>query len=325
MSVSVIIPVFNGENYLASAIESVLHQTYSNFEVIIVDDGSADASKEIIRRYKDRDARVKFVEQEHRGAAAAANIGVSCASYGLVARLDADDVMMPDRLERQVRFLEEHPGVSVAGSYMHLIDRWGRTIGKSTPVPGVRHQGLPMEPRQMIDFAHPSVMMRKEALIAVGCYNAEILYGEDQDLWGRFLTCGHMIAIQPEFLVKHRIHNSSMTAKNMLLNHWICQFVYTNLDRRFAGKRELSFDEFQAERHRKPMPERARETLQAFAIVNYKKSSRYYAERQWIRCVLFLFAALALAPGNTFGRISRKISLRRSQGIGPSLPDLSRR
>src|SRR4051812_9017302 len=105
MSVSVVMSVYNGENYLVASIESVLQQSLSSFELVLVDDGSTDSSNRIMREFVRSNSNILLIEQENRGLPAALNRGISEARYGLIARMDADDVMVPNRLERQVEFL----------------------------------------------------------------------------------------------------------------------------------------------------------------------------------------------------------------------------
>jgi hypothetical protein len=200
--VSVVMPVFNAASFLAEAVESVLGQTLHDLELVVVDDGSADGSREILERYARTDQRVKVVAHEtNLGASAAMNQGAQLARAPYVAIAHADDVALPVRLSRQVEFLDAHPSVAVVGGAVIVIDEAGRrgpimqfpTNARVIRQTLLRHNCL----------AHPTVMLRREALGDVGGYRFD--YVEDYDLWLR-LSERFDIANLPEPLILYRLH-----------------------------------------------------------------------------------------------------------------------
>ncbi len=124
-NVSVIMPVYNGERYLEAAVESILNQTFSDFEFIITDDGSTDTSLALLRRYANRDPRIRLISRPNTGYVKALIEAVPLAKGKYIARMDADDISLPERFERQVRFLEQNPDYAVVGSKVLLIDSDG--------------------------------------------------------------------------------------------------------------------------------------------------------------------------------------------------------
>jgi hypothetical protein len=200
--VSVVMPVFDGETYLAQAIESVLGQTFQDFELIAVDDGSHDGSSAIVERFSREDPRVRLISNEKNlGISATLNHGWRAARAPLIARLDADDISLPDRLARQVAFLDAHPSVAVVGGALVTMDATGRrgsvirfpTTSRAIRSTLLRHNCL----------AHPSVMLRRVALEAVGGYRFDC--HEDYDLWLR-LSERFELANLPEPLILYRLH-----------------------------------------------------------------------------------------------------------------------
>ncbi len=125
-TVSVLMPVYNGERYLRPAIESILAQTFTDFEFVIIDDGSNDTSPSILRQYADRDPRVKLFLREHRGVPDTLNEAFATSRGKYLARMDCDDVALPERFARQVALLDADPAVVCAGGYFQLIDGRGR-------------------------------------------------------------------------------------------------------------------------------------------------------------------------------------------------------
>ena len=165
--VSVVMPVYNGERYLAEAIASILGQTYADFEFIIVDDGSTDGSAEIICEFVERDSRIQFIRLDRNmGHATARNNGISVASGKYVANMDCDDVCLPDRLRRQVNFLESNPNIDVLGSNLMVVDQDLR----------FRYELIMWQEHALIAWGlffwanvpHPATMIRREPLVAVG-------------------------------------------------------------------------------------------------------------------------------------------------------------
>ena len=206
-AVTVLMPVFNGEAFVAEAIESILGQTWTDFELVIVDDGSTDSSPRILESF--RDPRIRVITSPAReGIAQALNRGLAATSASLVARQDADDISHPTRLERQLAFLEANPSVVLVGTQVRVIDARGRV---SRP-PGWRrpltHAGIRFQSMFDNPFIHGSVVFRREP---VGFYDTAFRSAEDFDLWSR-VAAHHRVANLPEELVDHRMHADSMAA-----------------------------------------------------------------------------------------------------------------
>jgi glycosyltransferase involved in cell wall biosynthesis len=201
--------VYNGERYLRKAIESILDQTFGNFEFIIVDDGSTDKSADIIRSYGDH--RIRLFQQENRGLSAALNIGLKAAQGQYIARMDADDVSLPHRFETQHRFLETHPSCVAVGSNAIVIDSEGNylyTTNQPTEWEKIR-RGLPLTP-----FYHSSTMFQRDTALKCGGYYEGIKhYFEDVIFFNKLATMGILSNIEAP-LVKCRILPSSLTNRD---------------------------------------------------------------------------------------------------------------
>jgi glycosyltransferase involved in cell wall biosynthesis len=207
--VSVIMPVFNGERYLDEAVRSILDQTFSDFEFIIIDDGSTDRTSAILKSYTD--VRIKVVDQRHQGLVASLNQGLAIARGGYVARMDGDDIAFPHRLEKQVTFLRTHPGTGILGTACRLIDANGRDLGfRQWPINDleIRWVSLLSSP-----FGHPTVMICRDILSRNGLKYEEAFQGvEDYGFWTKVLnyTCGWNL-VEP--LLRYRMHEDSVTSK----------------------------------------------------------------------------------------------------------------
>lgn len=212
--VSVVMPTYNSEIFLKEALESILNQTFKDFEFIIVADKSIDASGAILDSFLEKDGRIKVIDQERIGLIAALNSGCRIAKGKYIARMDADDLSLPRRLEKQVQYLERHPEIGVLGTGIRYIDEMGR-LGKTlhNPTnPNIVKFYLHLENC----IVHPSVMMRRDVIEQLGFYNPEAKYAEDYDLWARASSITQ-IANLHEVLLKYRIWVGGISSHNSLL------------------------------------------------------------------------------------------------------------
>lgn len=206
--VSVLMPVYNGQDYLREAIESILWQTYANFELIIIDDGSVDSSRAIIKDYSD--PRIVYVEQANMGSPQTLNKGLSMARGEFIARQDHDDISDPERLRRQVDFLERCGDVGLVGTWSKIIVD-GDLVSRVHRHP-VDDQELQFELLFGNPFVHSSVMLRKEVFDRIGGYATDRRRQppDDYELWSR-VARNYRIANIPEYLVQYREVSSSIS------------------------------------------------------------------------------------------------------------------
>lgn len=196
-------PIRDAGCFLAPAIESVLAQTFFDFELIALDGGSRDGSVDLLRGFASRDARVIVVTDENSGLVDSLNRGLSMARAPLIGRMDADDLSRPDRFAKQVAYLQQHPDVAVVSGAMDLIDEHGeylRTDEFPTSPDAVESELL-----QRTCVSHPAVMARTQALRSVGGYRRNAQHAEDYDLWLRIAEV-HRIANLPDVLLSYRMH-----------------------------------------------------------------------------------------------------------------------
>jgi glycosyltransferase involved in cell wall biosynthesis len=204
---SVVLPVYNAEPWVGEAIASILGQTLSDFELIVVDDGSTDKSAEVIRSFSDE--RIRLVSRENRGFAASLNQALELARADLVARHDADDISEPDRFQRQVAYLERHPRTALLGTNYVMIDEAGVPLGTTNLL--TDPNDLKVAQVFANQFCHGSVIFRRGAVLGAGGYRAELAPAEDYDLFAR-LAHGSCVANLPEPLYRWRVTTSGMSA-----------------------------------------------------------------------------------------------------------------
>ena len=209
VKISIVMPVYNGGAYLRESIESLLNQTYGDFELLVVNDGSADESGSIIRSF--RDSRIRLVEHErNQGIVASLNDGISLSRGIYIARMDQDDIALPGRLERQILFMEDHPGVGAVGS-------WVRTLGDPEERT-LRYPSGPEEIRCRLFFenamAHSTLFLRKRVIEESRLRYRDSYQGaEDYDLWVRISEMSRLENLQ-EVLLLYRLHPGQMTRRS---------------------------------------------------------------------------------------------------------------
>jgi glycosyltransferase involved in cell wall biosynthesis len=206
-------PVYNGEATLTEAAQSILNQTFTDFELIVVDDGSTDRTLAILQEFARKDPRVQIISRPNTGIAGALNDAIARAKGEFLARMDADDVSMPTRFEKQVAYLKEHPNCVLLGSRVLLVEPYG------TPMYETTHS---TEDEKIVDqlldgngwaVVHPVAMMRANAVRAAGGYRADRVPIEDLDLFLRLTETGQ-VANLPEVLLHYRQHLESINHRH---------------------------------------------------------------------------------------------------------------
>lgn len=203
--VSVLMTVYNGERHLAKAINSILDQVYKNIEFVIIDDGSTDDSLSIIKSYKNK--QIRYITQQNQGLMKALNRGIAESSGEFIARMDQDDISHPDRLIKQVAFLQQNGNIAMTGTSFDLINLKGNIIGHSYHLD--RSNDLRIEFLVRNPFGHGTMMIRRKVLEDVGGYDPEQIV-EDYELWWR-IASKYEVANLTECLYQWRISPRGMS------------------------------------------------------------------------------------------------------------------
>ena len=211
--VSVIIPVYNAEKYVEQAVRSIMTQTYKNLEILITDDSSTDGSFAILQRLAEEDPRIKlFKNEQNQKIVRTLNALIERANGKYIARMDADDISLPKRIEKQVAFMESHPDYAMCGTNAWCIDETGRRLKKSR-LP-ISYNDCKLFLKYFSSFYHPTVMLQVSVL-KESLYSEDFLYAEDYELWVRLiykknLKCANL----KENLLKYRIFKNQSSYIN---------------------------------------------------------------------------------------------------------------
>ncbi|MCW3090214.1 MAG: hypothetical protein JWP81_1283 [Ferruginibacter sp.] len=205
--ISVLMPAYNAASYIKEAILSVLEQSFTSFELLVINDGSTDDTEKVVRSFSD--PRIRFFEQSNRGVAAALNRGLSVASAPLIARFDADDICLPGRLKIQYDFMIAHPEYIIIGSDADFIDMEDNYVFTYNP-PWHSNKDIQLMVRSKCPFIHSGVMYRKDAIVNAGGYNVHAHAFEDHLLWRKILEKGMACNIA-KVLLKVRLNPASIS------------------------------------------------------------------------------------------------------------------
>lgn len=207
-AISVILPVYNSDSFLKESIDSIINQTFRDWELIIINDGSTDKSEEIILSYKDD--RIKYHKNnENIGLIKTLNKGIDLSTSKYIARMDADDISDIKRFEKQFEFLENNPQIGMCGTFALIINNTGETTGKIIHL--TEDEYLQVNLLFSVPFVHPSMMIRRE-ILQNERFNSDFTHTEDYDLWCR-IARNHKTANIPLFLLKYRWHGDNVSIK----------------------------------------------------------------------------------------------------------------
>lgn len=226
--ISVLMSAYNAERFLAPAVRSILNQTHSNLELIICDDGSTDRTPAILDRFARRDPRIRLLRQPNQGLVAALNSALQIARGPYIARMDADDIALPRRLELQVNFMERNPRIGCVGGAWQVIDEAGRPIHPNFPP--TAHADIDARALTGINpMCHPTTLMRRQVLEQLGGYDPRFQYAQDLDLWLRMAEVSQLTNIR-QIVLQYRAHAGTISearqTEQLRLGRLACELAW---------------------------------------------------------------------------------------------------
>lgn len=312
--VSVIITAYNAKQYLAEAVDSVLNQSYTDLEIILVNDGSKDNTLEIMQQYEAQDSRVVVISHENMGISASNNRALKMARGHYIAKLDADDVMTPNRIEEQVKFLQENPQIGMLSSDAIIINDKGEHVGTQV-MPGyqdVAYSRKIARSQGLVICAHTGFMAYKKAYEDVGGYNEGISCAVDLEIFRRMIEKGYNLVILRKFLVKYRIYRSSVVGKNTksyLVQNTVA-YIQHSIKRRANGQKPIRLEEFIEELKAEPWLKRIKRKRDYIAYQSYRSALEFISLKNYPSAFYRLSVAFALKPINTYSRLYRQVKRR---------------
>ena len=305
--ISVIIPAYNAQDFIADAIESILAQTLTAFELIIVDDGSTDATLEIAQSYADRDARVSIINGNHSGVGAALNLGLQASRYPWVAIMHADDVALPERLETQLQMAQTDPEVVIWGTDGYHINSKGAVISRFRVGPLSKTECAERRTRgELVQAIHPTVLLNREVALRVGGYDPLFPVCEDIELFDRMMTHGMLVTI-PKQLLHYRVHGRSLSMQKYMSQGIIARYVVARQKMRMEYGVELSYAKFMEDYSRRSYLIRLVDYLGDLRGMYYRRAGIAYSNGQILLMILYFTLSVLLDPFYALPRVWQQV------------------
>lgn len=305
---SVLMPVFNAERFLPEAIDSVRAQTLPHWELLLIDDGSTDGSGAIIDAAVRLDpGRIRVLRHANCGMGESLNRGMQAARSEWIARMDADDVMFPERLARQWAFAQAHPDVRVTSCLATYLNADGQRFGKTAAhLLTAADFDRACAQGEAIGLLHPGVLMRRSAVLSVGGYRGQFWPADDIDLWARLAEAGHRIQVQPEVLMAYRLHGGSVITAQFRAGRLQYEWVRACMAARRRAEPEPSREAFLAHWQAASWGEKFQRERKLLAKQLYRQAGQDHLNGNRLRAGAAMAAAALLQPGYTLTRLRRQ-------------------
>lgn len=246
--ISIIIPCYNGAQFLKGTIESVLKQTFKNFTLFLVDNGSTDNSYAIMKMYRSKDKRIKLIRFKKKTSRAKSinNVVKKNCKSKLISVLDADDLFFKNKIYKQIIYLKKNPKIKVLGTLANYINIENNLTAGISSTDLVNHNSCfkLIKNNKSIGIVTPSVVFYRDIFLKVGGFKEDYWPADDTDLWSRIAQKGYIVFTLPEILLSYRIHASSITTSNFFYSRLKAMWVKENIFLRNINHREVSFLKF---------------------------------------------------------------------------------
>jgi len=309
LSVLIIIPAYNAGGFLKEAIDSSLEQTYQHQRVVVINDASTDGTAELLSGYRD-DSRLEVITNERNlGKATSLNLLIDSAEEDLVALMDADDVMYPDRIEKQVGFMLAHPKVGASSGFMDYISGEGRKIGRAKLdlLSDEVAQRYVSDSDPFAIFC-PCAILRRTMLHETGLrFRGQFWPADDIDMWNRIYESGWQVIVQEDVLMQYRIHGTSIVTSSFLKTRRQFEFVRACMRARRNNEPEPTSGEFTAMMQNRPALVRFNSWRKTYAKGLYRGAGFAVAERRLLRAAWMLGVAVCLQTGYVVNRFKQQV------------------
>ena len=305
--ISVVMPAYNSEAYVGQAIDSILNQTYPDFELLVVDDGSTDGTRAVAEQYAARDSRVRVILGDHQGSSAARNKGIAEARFPWIAVMDADDISLPERLEKEMAAAQADPEVVVWGTAARHVGPDLRRLSAFSMGPTSKAQFDDMRRRAVnVQVCHSSALYRREVALRVGGYNVAFKAACDTEFFDRLANEGYFITL-PERLILYREHSDSITLQRYHDQKLHSRYVSDRQRRRVAGEPPISLDQFAQQYWGAPLMTRYRRWRRDTGDVTYVRARIAFGQKHYLAALGDVGLALLINPLYFIPQIGRSI------------------
>jgi len=294
--ISVVMPAFNAEQFLAPAIESILGQTYRDFELVIVDDGSSDHTPDIARAYASQDGRVRLIAGQRLGQARARNLGLAEAKNPWIAVMDADDIALPERLDMQLRMAAADPEVVVWGSAAYHVGVDGQVLSLFRSGPCSKDEFMAMRGRaEIIQVIHSTAFYRRDLALQIGGYDCGFSVAGDAEFFDRMALHGCILSL-PAPLLKYRLHGSSQTVVRFREQQRNARYVRDRQRRRLLGEPPITLAAFAEQLDQESAWNRFRRWQEDMEDLFYIEAGTAFGQHRPLQAAHYFLLSLLINP-----------------------------
>jgi glycosyltransferase involved in cell wall biosynthesis len=311
--ISVVIPAYNAEKFLPDTLDSILEQTMQAFEIIVVDDGSTDRTVEIVRGYSAKDNRIRLILNHHGRQSNARNTAIRVARYDWIAPIDADDIILPDRFEKQLQAAAAYPEVVAWGTYSQLTTADGTPYRTRQDRPTTLAEFDQMKRNgELFIMPNSSCLLRKDVVVKAGYYDPRFDNIEDVEILIRMAAYGPILVV-PEVLMQYRMHASSTTGayQSFLWQRKMFIFLEERNKCRLKGD-DLLLDDYLAEYDEAPAWKRLLRHVDNLSAFQLKMAALYYGESKHLNLLQSMLLSFVLNPYYVSHRVLNRFILRRN-------------
>lgn len=307
--ISIIMPVWNDERFILDSIQSVLNQTFKNFELIIINDASTDNSLRLIQEKANLDKRIKVLSlKKNLGMANALNEAIKYSKGEYIARMDSDDLMYENRIEEQVKYMNNNEDVEVLSCLGTYLGVNGNNFGvTSTEI--INHQSFKhlIRNNKPIGLLHPGTVFKKKIVQEIGGYNKIFWPAEDIDLWNRLALKGHVIYVQKKILMKYRIHENSIITSKFLDSYNIYKWVKYCLVCKNMNKPEIGYADFIDYQKKKNIFIKINNLRKLYYSFYLRKLILYILNKNFLKLLISIFLLILLRPFKFFNIPNKRL------------------
>lgn len=303
-NISVVMSVFNGEEFIQSAIQSVLNQTFTQFEFIISNNGSTDRTLEILQSFKNIDNRIIIFDHEDLGFANSLNQAIQLARSNIIARFDADDIMLPTRLEDQYSYLITNKDISLSSCLAYYINKNGKRIGKTfSDLKSTEVNKKYIIDGEPIGLLHPGAIFYKDKFTTIGGYREEFAPAEDIDLWNRFNDKNYWATVQQSYLMEYRMVSNTEIGKNFKKSRVKYEWLRDCMRLRREGYPEITWSHFLNKRDNAPLIIKINRYRKMQSKYLYRMAGICYGDNQILSFFINLCGSFFLQPSYCYKKL----------------------
>lgn len=304
--ITVVMPAYNVSRFIDLSIQSILNQTFSEFEFIIIDDGSTDETLKKIKPYCQQDNRIKLIKTEHIGVSRARNLGIKAAKFPWIAMMDADDISQPTRLEKQILAAQSNPRVIIWGTYAYQINLEGTILGFVQQRPTCEEEFYSLyQQREVPFFFNSTGMFNKEVLLKVGGYTTEFDIGTDFDLFAKMSHYGPFVVIN-EPLYLYRLHLQSESMQNFFSQRVSIRYVSTKYRYFLDENKLITYEDFLEDYRNKPLLLKCKRYLHTLGQYYFRKAGLFFGNKDYLTFLFYLLLAICINPAFSLDNIWKK-------------------